>query len=172
MPQQAPDPDCGNASPEFVIDDKAYGADRWFPSEAARIADDVVVRGQRFLIVEVNPLAFNPARKEVSVRPNLRLIVDLVGEVNVAAEELKAARQSAFFPTAADLEGLPAPDVNPTGIEYLIIVHDTLAAAVQPLAEWKQKKGFTVETVESQPRDDGLRRWNQGPSHRLPQGLD
>ena len=131
-----------------------------------------MVRGQRFLIVEVNPLAFNPARKEVSVRPNLRLIVDLVGEVNVAAEELKAARQSAFFPTAADLEGLPAPDVNPTGIEYLIIVHDTLAAAVQPLAEWKQKKGFTVETVESQPRDDGLRRWNQGPSHRLPQGLD
>ncbi len=147
MPQQAPEPDCGSESPEFIIDDKAYGSDRWFPSEAARLVDDVVVRGQRFLIVEINPFAFNPARKEVSVRSSLRLRVDFVGETDVAAEELKAARHNALFPTTAELEGLPVPDAVPSGIEYLIIADDPLAGAVGPLADWKRRKGLTVEIV-------------------------
>ncbi|MGD8440382.1 MAG: C25 family cysteine peptidase [Holophagae bacterium] len=147
VPQQPAQPDCGNPPSDFTIDDKAYGADSWFPRQSARIADDVVVRGQRFLVVEVHPLTFNPARKEVAVRSHLALTVDLVGQVDAAAEARKAERHSPLFPTAAVLDGLPAPDATPTGIEYLIVAYDPLVSAIEPLAEWKRKKGLTTEVV-------------------------
>jgi subtilisin-like proprotein convertase family protein len=147
IPHQPPAPDCGDAPPDFVRDDKAYSEDRWFPGQPARIADDVVVRGQRFLVLEISPLAFNPSRKEVSVRPELRLTVELTGDVDIAAEARKAERHSPFFPTEVVLEGLPTADAVPAGIEYLIIAGDTLVTAVEPLAEWKRRKGLTVETV-------------------------
>jgi subtilisin-like proprotein convertase family protein len=147
MPRQAPAPDCGKIESGFVVDDKAYAADRWFPAEVARIADDVVVRGQRFLVVEVRPLAFNPVREDVIVRPNLRLKIKLTGEVDVAAESLKAARRSALFPTEVDLDASSAPEAVPSGVEYLIISDDALESAFEPLADWKRKKGMTVEIV-------------------------
>ncbi len=147
LPQQPPEPDCGPWSPEFAVDDKAYASDRWFPQQPARIADDVVVRGQRYLVVEVSPLAFNPVRKEVTVRQSLHLTIDLEGLVDEGAESLKAARHSVLFPTAVRIDGATAPEVNPTGIEYLIIADDPLVASVQPLAEWKRLKGLTVEVV-------------------------
>ncbi len=147
MPQQAPEPDCGGSSSDFSLDAKVYGADRWFPSEAARIAGDVVVRGQRFLLVEVSPLAFNPARKEILARTDLRLTVNLAGAVDGGAERRKAARRSDLFPTFATLEGLPEPKAIPVGIEYLIIADDPLLGAIGPLADWKRRKGLTVEIV-------------------------
>lgn len=33
------------------------------------------------------------------------------------------------------------------GAEYLILAHDTLAEAVQPLAEWKRQKGYATRVV-------------------------
>jgi hypothetical protein len=45
LPEQAPVPECGASAPDFVIDDKAYATDAWFPSQPAHIAQDVVVRG-------------------------------------------------------------------------------------------------------------------------------
>jgi len=147
MPQQAPEPDCGDVFPEFAMDDKAYAADRWFPSESARLVDDVVVRGQRFLVVEVSPLAFNPVRGEIAARSSLRINIGVVGGVDAAAEDLKAARRSVFFPTVAEVEGMRAHESVPTGIEYLIIADDPLVGAVGPLADWKRLKGLTAEIV-------------------------
>ena len=147
MPEQAPVPDCGSSVPEFTLDEKVYCADLWYPPQVARMIDDVVVRGQRFLVVEAMPLSFNPFRKEVSARPHISLAIDLMGVVDTAAEARKAERRSVYFPTLAEFDGLPEPDAVPSGIEYLIIAHDTLVTAVQPLAEWKRLKGLTTEIV-------------------------
>ena len=43
----------------------ALRADRMLDVAAGRIVDDVVVRGQRFIVVEVSPLSFNPVREEI-----------------------------------------------------------------------------------------------------------
>jgi len=147
MPEQAPAPDCGSVEPEFVIDAALYATDAWRPEQPARIAQDAIVRGQRFLVVEVYPLAYNPARGEVVARENVKIQIDLAGPVDVAAEARKLQRRSPHFPTLNASEAMPAPDANPTGIEYLIIADDTLVASAQPLVDWKRKKGFTVEIV-------------------------
>lgn len=147
MPRQAPEPDCGPGLNDFTMDAKAYAADRWYPEAPARIASEVVVRGQRFLVIEVSPLAFNPVRGEVAARSNLRLDITLEGPVDHAAENLKALRRSVLFPTHADAEGVDAPKDNPTGVEYLIVADDPLIPALEPLAAWKRLKGLTTEIV-------------------------
>jgi subtilisin-like proprotein convertase family protein len=147
LPRQAPMPECGSAEPEFVIDDKAYGTDAWLPATPARIADDVVVRGQRFLVVELSPLAVNPARHQVTAQSHLSVAIDLAGEVDAAAEARKAERVSPLFPTLAVVDGAAPADANPTGIEYLIVAYDPLIPSLEPLAEWKRLKGLTVEIV-------------------------
>jgi len=147
FPEQAPEPECGSSAPEFVIDGRVYSSDSWYPASTARIADDVVVRGQRFLVVEINPLAFNPARKELKALEHLKINIDLSGEIDAAAETRKLERRSAHFPTLVEESGTAVPDALPTGIEYLIIAADSLVTSVQPLADWKRKKGFTVDVV-------------------------
>jgi hypothetical protein len=147
MPEQPPMPECGSAEPDFVIDREAYASDAWFSPHAARIAQDAVVRGQRFLVVEVFPLSFNPARAEVVAREHLRIEIDLVGGIDVAAEMRTLERRNPHFPTMVEGAGTSIPDANPTGIEYLIIAADPLVAAVEPLAGWKRLKGLTVEVV-------------------------
>lgn len=147
IPQQPPAPDCGTVEPETVVDDKAYAVDAWLPAAPARIADDVVVRGQRFLVVEISPIAVNPARRQVAAQSHVSIAVELVGAVDAAAEARKAERVSPLFPTLTDLEGPASADSSPTGVEYLIVAYDPLIPALEPLAQWKRRKGLTVEIV-------------------------
>jgi len=106
-----------------------------------------VVRGQRFLVVEVHPLAFNPVRRGVVANGHLTVEIDLEGEIDTAAEMRKRDRLNLHFPTLVVGQRAPRPDVNPTGVEYLIVAADPLLTAVKPLAEWKRRKGLTVEVV-------------------------
>jgi len=150
LPARAAEPDCGTARPEFVLDGAVYAKDAWLPAERARVANDVVVRGQRFLLVEISPLQVNPARAEVIGYPDLRVEIALEGEVDQAAEAMKLRRAGSFFPTRVEVAGGGSPSglkANPTGIEYLILCHDDFLAAIAPLAEWKRLKGLTVEIV-------------------------
>mgnify|MGYP006289242843 FL=1 len=147
QPAQPPRPDCGvHPVGELRFDDTVYGTDAWLPSEPVRLVEEIVVRGQRFLSLEVSPVRYNPARGEVAASPRMVVEVALEGPVDEAAENLKRRRGKPFFDVSG--EGTPAgPESNPTGFEYLIVTHDSFLAAVEPLAEWKRLKGFTVDVV-------------------------
>jgi hypothetical protein len=100
-----------------------------------------------FLVVEIHPLAFNPVRRGVVANGHLTVEIDLEGEIDTAAEMRKRDRLNLHFPTLVVGQRAPRPDVNPTGVEYLIVAADPLLTAVKPLAEWKRRKGLTVEVV-------------------------
>ena len=147
-PAQPAMPDCGSARPEFVLDEAAYASGDLYPRTTARIADEVIVRGQRFAVLELAPLQFNPAAAELIAHPRLEVRLSLTGQVDATAEERKRHRRSSFFPTATDLGGaMDRPDANPAGIEYVILAHDSFVDAIEPLADWKRLKGLTVEVV-------------------------
>ncbi len=151
VPRAAPQVDCGGEPSVPTPDPEAYGKDRWLPEAAVRLADDVVVRGQRFLVLEVAPVRYNPARRQLLGLRRVEARLALSGPVDQAAEQLKARRAGLLFPTRVELPGggpVPAR-ANPTGVEYLVIAHDSLAAAVEPLAEWKRLTGLTAEVVPS-----------------------
>jgi subtilisin-like proprotein convertase family protein len=147
-PAQPAMPDCGSAQPEFVIDESAYSRSSLFPATAARIGDEFIVRGQRFAVLELAPLQFNPAASELIAHPRIEVRLSLEGAIDASAEEMKRRRGRSLFATTVDLEqGAGVPDSNPTGSEYLILAHDSFVDAIQPLADWKRRKGLTVEVV-------------------------
>lgn len=150
IPTRAPEPDCAGEPVPLTRDEQAYGEDSWFPPNPAEISETIVVRGQRFFVLDVAPLQYNPGRGEVTGHPSLDIEVRLTGDLDRQAEAVKDLRHKSFFPTmmvpqAADKAA--APRVNPTGIEYLILSDDAFLTAIEPLAAWKRLKGFTVEVV-------------------------
>jgi subtilisin-like proprotein convertase family protein len=145
MPSQAPEPDCGNCPPSpFAKNDGLYKQDDWWPVDPILAVEEVVVRGQRFLQIELSPLKVNPVRREVAGYPKLTLQVDLSGEVDVGAESLKLLRAKDSFATLVDGE---TADQLPTGIEYLVIAGDDFVTELAPLLAWKRLKGLTAEVV-------------------------
>jgi len=148
-PRQSPNPECGSGEPEFVMDQSAYSKDTLFPSAVARIADELTVRGQRFVVLELSPLQYNPATGVVLVHPTIEVRLETSGQVDMAAETMKARRAKSFFATSTDLEsGIEGRwEFTPTGMEYVIITHDDFLTAIEPLAQWKRLKGYTVEVV-------------------------
>jgi len=148
IPAGAPQPDCGSGPGlPRTCDPKAYAEDRLFPAQVARLADEVVVRGQRFLVIEIAPVQYNPADRTVVAQRHVAVRVSLDGPVDQGAEQLKLRRAKPFFATALDAPLPVDAFTNPTGVEYLVIAHDTMLASVEPLATWKRLGGLTVEVV-------------------------
>jgi hypothetical protein len=151
VPGQAPQPDDGSAPTPFARDEALYSEDEWWPQNVVEISDDIVVRGQRFLILEISPLQFNPAQLKVVAYPRLEIEISFVGAVDKAAGSMKMRRSKPFFSTSLDGQepgsSAKALTANPSGVEYLIIAHDDFLAAIEPLATWKRLKGYTVQVV-------------------------
>lgn len=146
-PVEAPQTD----SPHNELEDGTAGPDpylqdRWYPNQSASIVDDVIVRGRRFLLVEIFPIRFNPVRREIIGHQLIEVTVALAGTVDEAAHELAEQRVSPLVGspfTGRQLLSSPLP----TGVEYLIVAGDSLVTSVEPLAAWKRRKGLTAEIV-------------------------
>ena len=152
FPRQRPDPDSGRAEEDFDFDPAAYARDAQFPARPFRLVLDGRVHGSRIVGLEISPLLFNPARREVSAYSRIRLRLSFSGTVDTLAEKRRVERQTPFF--TSRLPGFdPAKAAEggaisrSSGTEYLVIVPDALAAAVAPLAQWKRLKGFSTEVV-------------------------
>jgi len=154
-PRQAPEPDSRDYRKNeaiFAKEGKVYESDGWFPQKIVNITSDAIVRGQRFIFLEVFPLQYNPVKREVIAWPQLSLEINFQGEIDYQAEEMKLERMNSIVNKKAFKFG-EADDIseslksNPTGTEYLIIAHDDFISALAPFVTWKRLKGLTVELV-------------------------
>jgi hypothetical protein len=60
MPAQDPQPDCGTCPPTpFAKNDSLYQEDTWWPADPVLAVEEVVVRGQKFIKIELSPLRVN-----------------------------------------------------------------------------------------------------------------
>jgi hypothetical protein len=153
IPVQPPIPKIEGAweKAEFVIHEDFYQTDQFFPTQLVRKGEIGIIRGHRFVAVEVYPVSYNPKSGRVKLYSNIKIRVNLVGSDQSTTEGMLARYASPPFEelcqdlfinysTYADLlKGLP-----PLPIGYLIIVHDNFQSQVTPLADWKTKKGFDV----------------------------
>lgn len=158
IPVQPPVPKIEGAAEaaEFVIHEDVYQTDGFYQQELAKLGDIGVVRGHRFVTVEISPVSYNP------VSGTLRLYSEVEVRVNLTGSDL-AKTQAMLYRYASPpfeevcqemlvnysaydnlLKGVPSLPIG-----YLIIVNSDFQAQAAPLAEWKRKKGFdvTVHTV-------------------------
>ncbi|MBN2432375.1 MAG: hypothetical protein JXQ27_12945 [Acidobacteria bacterium] len=155
FPHQPPEPDCGPHEPKFVWNRETYAKNRTFPVTPARLTLDGVIRGTRVIGFQVQPLQVNPGQQEITALKRLRLAITFEGK----ADPIKSARGSdrahPFFDSCLDtflLNGIPERSMKnlhqKSGtVEYLVIVADDFLEEIEPLADWKRRKGYEVDVV-------------------------
>ncbi len=139
---------------KFSIDNSFYSQDVFSPEKPVRIGPEGVIRGHRFITLEVFPLIYNPGKAQVKLITQLKLQINLLGS-DISSTEANLKRlyspsweklvQNSFI-NYGTYEGF-FPKTSPKG--YLIITADDFWEEIQPLKEWIGKRGFSTVMVRT-----------------------
>jgi len=157
-PAQTPRPLSAKGRIPFVEPEPGvYSSDRPFPGKLTQFGYTGTKTGYRLCGVSAFPLQYTPASGKVTLYTSMTLRVTYSEgsyatvpmterQIGWAAGELRGVvvnpdRLKDFAP--------PIRSSDPTDAEYVIITSDSYVAALQPLADWHLKKGYTtvVKTV-------------------------
>ncbi|MCX6667772.1 MAG: C25 family cysteine peptidase [Euryarchaeota archaeon] len=159
-PVQPPLVKIPGATQSFVINEKYYAKNVFTPTNIAKVVSTGEIRGRRFALIEVSPVQYNPVSGKLKIMTTCELKVNLYGSDMVRTSE-KIERYSTpsfedMFKTTFVNYGFYEKNIanNPKDQEgYLIIVYTDFSDEIQPLADWKESKGFdtTVTTTSEIP---------------------
>jgi len=160
VPTQPSQEKEGDDNDGFVIDDKYYNTDQFFPQETVQISEINQIRGRRFALIEIAPICYNPLKGEVQLLISSDISIDLSKGFNFDATIDSIERYSSpdfedmyqhIFTNYGYYENLASENKDPEG--FLIIVHDAFNDEITPLANWKTTMGYdtTVTLTSSIP---------------------
>ena len=138
------------ATVPFSKDDAFYARDTSLPTSIATVNTLGELRSRQIAFLQVSPVQYNPVSGELRVMTQCVLRIDLSGSDLVkTAEKIDRYTTTSFeqlfetsFVNYGDLQG--TSQMGPKQEGYLFIVHDEFVDAIQPLADWKDSKGFDV----------------------------
>jgi hypothetical protein len=148
--------------PVFVLDDKTYNQNAYYPQSLVSIMNDDIMRGHRLVTVQLTPIQYNPVTNTIRCYTSFDIRVDFIGGDQTATsrrvledyspvfEEFIKARVSNY-----ELYETYTRDVLPLPIHYLIITHNNFQTQVNDLAAWFKKKGFKVKVANQ----DSISSW-------------
>ncbi|MFH1862282.1 MAG: C25 family cysteine peptidase [bacterium] len=159
VPAQAPVEKIPGAleSAPFAYDENAYRQANLQIGELVRIKEGGIMRGHRFVMLEVYPIDYNPATGELRIISSMDVQITLTGSDVGLTQAKKARYGSPYYNALAGrifLNGGVYDELDlvsvPMGL--LIITNQSYAAtqSVQDFIAWKEQKGFhtTVATTE------------------------
>ena len=131
-----------------------YNADAFYPGELATLREPYILRDYRGVVVEVNPLQYNPVTGTLRVYTNLTVEVVSVGpgQVNVLEGglgdgELSLAFHRIYKGHFVNYDpGLRYDPLDETG-DMLIICYDSWLTNIQPLVDHKNAIGLNTTAV-------------------------
>ncbi len=158
---------------EFFIDNSFYSQAAFYPERPVRISPGGVMRGHRFITLEVYPFLYNPGEARVKLITQLKLQINLSGS-DLSSTEANLKRlyspswerlaQNAFL-NYGTYESF-SPKVTP--VAYLIVSADSFWEVVQPLRKWIGEKGFSTfiaKTSEIGPDTASIRAFISNAYH-------
>jgi hypothetical protein len=150
LPAQPPQPENAPAA-QFLIDEKRYTTDRFYPETVIQLSEPMIMRDFRLVQLVLQPVQFNPVSRELIVTRRLRLELryDRSSRVNIKSRhpgKISRAFEPLYRSFIANYRFLAPPQRAEEG-SYLIIVNDQFASAVTPFAEWKRRKGWQTKVV-------------------------
>jgi ABC-type transport system substrate-binding protein len=143
-------------TPRFVIDGEAYSSDEFYPSYSASIDEPVIMRGHRIVPLSLYPVQYNSITKQLNCysKIEVRVSYDHPAQIEGIEERLESEAFEELCKTF--ILNYKSPEryvtrrsghVGSPAADYLIITNSTFSAQVQPLANWKQRKGYRTEVV-------------------------
>lgn len=133
---------------------EAYQTGAFYPAEVAALREPYIMRDWRGLVVEVNPLRYNPVTRILRVYTDVALEVVAIGpgKVNVLDRAMAPTEPSLAFHQTYKHHFInydPAPRYAPvveTG-GLLIICYDSWLPNIQPLVDHKNSIGIPTTAV-------------------------
>jgi hypothetical protein len=132
----------------FTIDAAAYARDASYPAEVGQVVQQTTWRGLPIASVQVAPVQYNPARRELRVASHLRVKVSHAGmPVHRQVEPWLAAvyrnNVDNFDQLSADVEWNDAP-----GVRYLVITTPAYQGGwLDSLVNWHHKCGLEARVI-------------------------
>jgi len=133
--------------------DPFYAGDAWYPAATATARDPYIMRDYRGMVVEVNPIQYNPATQTLRVYDSVVVEVVSVGAAranpltfhpeNLDAEFDKIYRRHFVNYTEA---GTRYPSVSDVG-NMLVIAYGDFMDEMESLVTWKNQMGVPCEMV-------------------------
>jgi len=177
-PFQQPTTDASD-SRSFSIDHHVYGQNALYPATRAWLGDEGIWRDLNVVVIEVAPFRFNPATGDLEVTTSIT--VEILhnagrdasflqeGEAGISPRFERLYRGQVLNLDAIGVTGEVArPSVDDPGTQYLIITHPDFETAIQPLADWHQRRGLRTEvlvmntTSYTQVKNEITNRYNNG----------
>ena len=138
----------------YVFGD-VYFEDVWFPSEIAGLRDPYIIRDFRGQVVEIYPIQYNPAKKQMRVYSNIEVEIypegtDTINCINRNSwpekvdYDYKEIYNHHFINFAKQGRYTPVSERG----NMLVIVYDSFWDEMVPFVIWKNMKGIATEMVK------------------------
>ena len=146
LPVQPSQPKCGGLVEPCLPDESIYGLDAAHPATPVRIAGEYEVRGHRVVVVEISPLAYQPASGMLTHHASIQFNIRLEGgDPAASAAEAERLASPAFDSLLASQilnyhQGAGGKEPE----NYLIITADVYETGLADFVSLKQAQGFNV----------------------------
>jgi hypothetical protein len=163
-PFLAPQKDDASAQ-EFVIDESLYQQDRLIPEEMVTLDGPNIWRDVRLVSVRLTPFQYNPATGHLDAYRKVRIEVTATpgaGPVPLEGNHTRVAPMFDSMYRAAILNygdlGYRVMQTDEPSVKYLVITNTGALDAIQPLVDFRNAQGYSVEvrTIQSPDFDDPL----------------
>ncbi len=149
IPAQPPVAKSSKSKPKFVINREAYNQNNFIGDEPANVEIIGLLRDKRLARIDLAPVQYNPVTGIIRVYINMEVEVKFIGGNYEATRELARKTKSHYFNLDQMFANkLPIDGSRENIVQYpvtMVIVSDPMfESALQPLIEWKTKKGFKV----------------------------
>ncbi|NQU85596.1 MAG: T9SS type A sorting domain-containing protein [Mariniphaga sp.] len=144
---------------EFIYNENAYTINSFGDEELVTVDILGYMRGTRIARLNIAPVQYNPVTNAIRVYENIDFEIDFENADINKTLELKKNYYSPYF-NAINNQLLNYKEVSGREnfmrypIKYLIISDRMFESQLQPLIEWKIKKGFTI--VEAYTDEPGV----------------
>jgi hypothetical protein len=141
----------GDKAPTFTLEPSAYSQSGFAPASPLAMGEPYIVRGHRLLMVEVMPVAYDPAAGLLRLYSQLTFRLRLQDADMTRTSQLAQRYASAEFERSLSQsvlnynQGLALTEVEEIG--YLIITADEYYDAILPLAQLRTSRGFNVSVT-------------------------
>jgi subtilisin-like proprotein convertase family protein len=139
---------------EFRISEAFYASPKPYPDFRARIQETGQIRGHRYAVLEVAPVTYKPSEGTIEVISRITLRVTTPGADRALTKATIDRYASPRFEEVAsrqliNYEPPSAKAVPALPVGYLIITDPDFSADIQPLADWKDSKGYRTTVTET-----------------------
>jgi gingipain R len=142
-------------TPTFVYDDEIYTQSSPLQTTITTFSTIGILRGRQVALLEINPIQYTPATGHLSLLNSIEVTITFPGaDIEQTQQITNRYTTNTFdqlFQNLFSNYGMIQPPTSPLGRQegYLIIVYDNFFDEIQPLASWKQTKGFDVTVTKT-----------------------